>query len=724
MDDGVEEQPAKQAAQQAATAYVQADAPIETRADDRLSRSGLAEAIARQVVDGPKGQGFVIGLAGHWGSGKTSVLRMVEEVIGEREDITFLQFNPWLFTGTEELVARFLDELAAQLRGGAPEDASRRKLLKVADGLSEYAAALQPLSWIPIAGTWANRVGKAGEAFQKILKAHKERPSSEQRRRRVQNDLAQLNGRIVVVIDDLDRIEQAQIRDMVRLVKLVGDFPNVTYLLAYDREPIELALGVSDEPMKARERGAAYLEKVVQVVHDLPDPPVEMVQEILLSDLQTIVDHVETGPFASADWQNLYAMGLAGFFRTLRDVRRYLNALPVTLSVIGREVALADVLALEVIRTFVPSAYEQIPAAVSALTAEGTSTYIGADTQERDNRDREQIDGLIAGAGDHSEATGEVLRLLFPVAGHLLGRVPYVGAPDAKGLRVSHPDILKTYLRRALPPGVVSGAVVARAASLLPDGDALDHFLSQLDPHDVERVIARLEDFEDDFEPSFVEGSVPALLNQLPRLREEQRGMFDFGADLVVVRVVLRLIRTMPSIAETVEVVNQILPQVSTLTGRLELIDCVGTRPNVGHDLIGSPESDRLYAQLRDEIRKASWADLARERSLGQLFVRLADDDVDAGVDFIRAAVRDDDVLIALLRSSLSERTTQTIGQVAMVRRPALPWEVFVEWIGEDVLIERVGDLRSRFPEGLPGRAGLALDAAIGYAQGDLSNED
>src|SRR5689334_12469412 len=95
--------------------YLQSDEPITRRTEDRLDRARLAEAIADQVLHSPPGQGFVIAIDGAWGSGKTSVLNMIEEVV-DLQEIVVLRFNPWLFSGTEELVLRFLHELGTQLR--------------------------------------------------------------------------------------------------------------------------------------------------------------------------------------------------------------------------------------------------------------------------------------------------------------------------------------------------------------------------------------------------------------------------------------------------------------------------------------------------------------------------------------------------------------------------------------------------------------------------------
>ena len=50
--------------------------------------------------------------------------------------------------------------------------------------------------------------------------------------------------RILVMIDDIDRLTSEEIRQVFRAVKSVGDFPNVTYLLAVpDKQVVARSLG-------------------------------------------------------------------------------------------------------------------------------------------------------------------------------------------------------------------------------------------------------------------------------------------------------------------------------------------------------------------------------------------------------------------------------------------------------------------------------------------------
>jgi predicted KAP-like P-loop ATPase len=598
-----------------AEGYVRADAPIERRSEDKLRRAPLAEAIADQVIHGPKGQGLVIGIVGNWGSGKTSVLRMVEEAVRERSDTVVLRFNPWLFSSADQLVVRFLDELGVQLRSAGKQAGASDRLLKAGERLGTYAESLEPLGWVPLIGPWLSRMGGAGRVMKAVRRARAAQPSAEEQRELVGQELRALDNRVLVIVDDLDRIESSQIRDMVRLIKLVGDFPNVTYLLSYDRGPVERALG--ETPAEGQE----YLEKIIQVVHDLPEPPPEAVLRILLAELQEIVDTVPHGPFYSEDWQNVLPAGIRPFFATLRDVRRYLNAVPVSLRVIGQEVALVDALGLEAIRVFVPGVYAELAESVATLTGEGRSTM--GNTQARDQADEARVASIVAAARDHAPPTKEILNRLFPNIGHLVGGSRILGSEQEarQKLRVADPGVLRTYLRRSLPEGAISGALVAEAVSSLMDSDRLTEVFRNLDPETAEGLIQRLEDFEHDYEPEAVEPALPVLLNQLPRLREGAEGMMDFGADLVVGRVTLRLLRRIEEEDERLAIVKRVLPRIGQLSGRMELIDTVGHRENVGHRLVTEDASAELYAQLIEAVQTAPLSKLATERQLAQLVV-------------------------------------------------------------------------------------------------------
>src|SRR5919204_5583747 len=251
--------------------------PIRSAEEDTLGRAPFAAAIAAHVVSDAFAEGGAVGLCGPWGSGKSSILALVEEQLRERPDdaAVVVRFNPWLFAGAEQLVARFFFELSAQLR-----TARERRLLRLADALETYGTLVEPAAQLPVAGSWLGLAARTAVTSGGWLKRRNgARASLEEQRDRLRDHLTRLGRRLVVVVDDVDRLRSDEIRDVVRLVRLTGSFPQMVYLLAFDRTRVEQAL---DETGTS---GRAYLEKIMQVIHDVPALPPQRLRSAVSDEL-------------------------------------------------------------------------------------------------------------------------------------------------------------------------------------------------------------------------------------------------------------------------------------------------------------------------------------------------------------------------------------------------------------------------------------------------------
>lgn len=81
--------------------------------------------------------------------------------------------------------------------------------------------------------------------------------------------MASCSARVVVLMDDIDRLEKAEIQTIFRLVKLTGDFAYTTYVLAFDDERVAESLGERYGKGDA-DAGHDFLEKIIQVPLRLP----------------------------------------------------------------------------------------------------------------------------------------------------------------------------------------------------------------------------------------------------------------------------------------------------------------------------------------------------------------------------------------------------------------------------------------------------------------------
>ena len=214
--------------------------PIRAAAEDKLERGAFIERLCDAVIarGTKKATGITIGIIGPWGSGKSSILNLLHNYIEQHHpDAIVVRFDPWLISGRNDLISEFIAELIAELQRG-PEGKTR---FRAAIGkLIDYGNTLSPLATLVPYGT-------AVKDVLKMAKDHLDREKSlHEQRRELMEALAGVAAPIVVLIDELDRIEDEEIRMVAQLVRSVADFPGISYVLAYDAERVMRALGGSE----------------------------------------------------------------------------------------------------------------------------------------------------------------------------------------------------------------------------------------------------------------------------------------------------------------------------------------------------------------------------------------------------------------------------------------------------------------------------------------------
>lgn len=97
------------------------DNDIQSRTEDVLGRTEFANNIANLIANRTDNESFCIALTGAWGSGKTSVLHLIDESFtilnkeSQSSKIITISFNPWRYSGEDELMMYFFNEIASSL---------------------------------------------------------------------------------------------------------------------------------------------------------------------------------------------------------------------------------------------------------------------------------------------------------------------------------------------------------------------------------------------------------------------------------------------------------------------------------------------------------------------------------------------------------------------------------------------------------------------------------
>lgn len=317
------------------------DVPQTDPANDAFGYAPFAQRLAEAVCRTPSPQGLVMAIHGPWGSGKSSLLNFVKYYLSclpKIEQPVVIDFNPWWFGNREHLATQFLAQFRSRLLHES------EILRRVGDVMAEYGSAIgttvSTVSGIPWVG---NLIGFA-------LKIFKRKPIDVPAlKHEISIGLQKANQRFLFVIDDIDRLAPDEMRELFKVIKALADFPNVIYLLSFDRKVAADALRVS-----LGIEGEAYLEKIIQAPFSLPAVDRLLLRQKLFSELNKILDSFPMRHFDQTYWGNVYFDGLDNYIKNPRDIVRVINTLSVTYPATVGEVNPVDLIALEFLRVFEP----------------------------------------------------------------------------------------------------------------------------------------------------------------------------------------------------------------------------------------------------------------------------------------------------------------------------------------------------------------------------------
>lgn len=642
----------------------QGDNPIKKTSEDALGRSHSAQSIAAEIRDVDASEGCVLAIIGPWGSGKTSLINLVQEQLEKDPAVPVLEFNPWMFAGTEQLVDSFFRELAAQLR------LKEGRLGKVAKQVESYGNLLSPLTVIPVFGPILAKVTGTAGALKKFQEERKESVTA--RRKKLAEELAKLEQRIVVVVDDIDRLQTNEIRDIFKLVRLTASFPNIIYVLAFDRARVEQAL--TDTGLDGR----SYLEKIVQVPVDLPAAPERLLLNQLTEALDAAIGDVLADPlFNTARWPDVLVEIVMPLVHSMRDVRRLAASARGTIRALGRQVELVDVLGLEAVRIFLPDLFKALVQAKHPLT-QAESFWGGSRPSSHP-----AVTHVIEAAADRHEIARSVIKRLFPAGGRFIGESRYGGEwlkDWLKARRVAHPDVFALYLERTIGENLAAFMTAETAFSLFTDEAALSDFMNSVSLERREDVIAALETFEGSYPPEAVVPATTVLMNLLPTLPERERGLLTPGTRITVIRVVLRLLQQLNDVTAVEQTVAEVLPKLGDLSCRFELVRMVGHIEGAGHKLVSEEAAASFERDLRQSVFRAPSSALTTESDLLTLLYWAYRRGPDEPTTF--GNVEDPAVSSRILIDARGYARRQSMDSRSLQRELQLAWETLVEVYG------------------------------------------
>lgn len=340
------------------------DEPLEQEADDLLGRGQFAKIVAKTLLSecGPKS--LVVGLNGPWGSGKSTVAHFaVNRLNAHSPDLPVIWFEPWLIGSVEAFVKEFFIALGQALltEGNTEEEKSKRSLFykyaaRIASSLSstvQLGSVLGVQNAMQIAAA-LNASGQALSALSIALEPESVTPTLRDLRNEICNELRKNPKPVVVVIDDLDRLNASEIRVVFQLIRACNEFPNLRFLVLFDRAQATMALN------SVAGDGEGFLEKIVHQAFDLPLVTQDQRQSYIDQCIETM--NMESLGEEAKIRLDLVSQGLlVPGLTSIRRAKRFFSSASVLLQELRDDsfanVDLPDFLVLEYIRQFLPELY-------------------------------------------------------------------------------------------------------------------------------------------------------------------------------------------------------------------------------------------------------------------------------------------------------------------------------------------------------------------------------
>ena len=511
-----------------------ADRPISSVSEDLLKRGSFSKLLAETLAKLNKDDTFTVGVFGKWGSGKTSVVKMMlneldkqQASLDEGQKTIVVHFEPWNFTDTNQLLNQFFARLSNEFKQKDDD-----KLKSIGNALEEYSKAFTLAELIPDIGFWSKIISFLGEnaakAVGRYLKKDLDSEDIQKQKEKVINLLKEQSCKILVVIDDIDRLSNEQIRYVFQLVTSVAKFPNTIYLLVFDKDIVVKALEQVQEGS-----GEDYLEKVIQMPIQIPDINRSTLRNILLYRLDEILKRHSDANFVDTRWRNIYTYCIDPFINNIRDINRLCNSVEFKLTAISGEVDFTDMVALTALEIGMPPIYSWVKNNRCVLTGDLDQFHLSF-TNRKPQEWYEIYENELSEISPNSqfsvstkkdvEIALRCLSYIFPHFGQKIGKTHEVFSQDVlrKNNQVAHPEKFDRYFNLTPDYIEVKKSEVTAVIETMNSDEIVELLLSkdkkEISYEFIEEIRAVVENIPTERAKVLIE----AFLEVTPQLKTEQ----------------------------------------------------------------------------------------------------------------------------------------------------------------------------------------------------------
>lgn len=412
------------------------DNTVSKQSQDEFQRYDFAKRIANTISNRSSTENIVFGLYGKWGSGKSSMLKFIEKELDEEKTLQ-VHFNPWRYKDEDSILMSFFNQIAEVLEIELVSTVDKTK-----QTIKKYGAITKVF-------------GYDIEGLTNLFSDH----DIEHFKTKTEKILKETDKKLVVFIDDIDRLDKDELFTLFRLVKLTADFSNTVYILSFDKEMVAKAIGQRFGKGDHID-GSNFLEKIIQIPIELPDFRYDELRNYTIDLIEKVLNknsvelsEIEINRFISA-FENCLFKAII----TPRNAKQYYNALEFSVPLMKGEVNMVDFIIFEGLKLFYPKYVEFVKINPTIfITGFIVNNSLITDIEKKDKDKIKKEFNLLSeqiGQTKH-QAIETLLRSLFPKFRQVFENISLQHPKDDEQ-RISSADFIERYMSYSLAKNEIS----------------------------------------------------------------------------------------------------------------------------------------------------------------------------------------------------------------------------------------------------------------------------
>ena len=318
--------------QKASSCTVLHDCPIISKDKDIFDFQNDISKIETIISELDRHKTWSLAITAQWGAGKTSFMNLVIEKLREnRRELEIIYFNPRASKSIDTIQTDFFSRLTGILSKYDSRCSSTMK---------NYMSSLQLID---------NRgVIEKAVSFYRIW-------NKENLRERIKNTIGSIQKRVLVIIDDFDRLSREEILEVLKLIDNNAAFPNLIFLTAYDKGQLNKHFEENSSSSDAH-----FVDKFFNLEFLVPQRPYVYISRFIEGEL------CEKLPASKTERENFERVlsdrvdKFQAYLPTLRDAKRFINQFLQDYMLVRGDVIIEEFLLIQLVKYKYPDEYKRI----------------------------------------------------------------------------------------------------------------------------------------------------------------------------------------------------------------------------------------------------------------------------------------------------------------------------------------------------------------------------